>query len=69
VRSPPAEYHRKRSAAVEVPVDGKIDVVLPDGPPELDGAGWKSLLGVMVDAAEAEFGPEWRSVLAERAGP
>ena len=52
----------------EVAAVGQVEVVLPDGPPELDNVGWRSLLGVLVDAAETELGPEWRSRLTENAG-
>jgi len=45
-----------------------LDALVPDRPPELDDVGWRTLLGILVDAAEAEMGPHWRSVLAERAG-
>jgi len=41
-------------------------VVLPDRPPALDDAAWRTLLAVLVDAARAEFGPDWRSTLAAR---
>jgi hypothetical protein len=44
-------------------------VILPDRPPALDDAAWRTLLAVLVDAAKAELGPAWRSVLgASRAG-
>jgi len=42
-----------------------LDALVPDGPPELDDIGWRTLLGVLVDAAEATLGPEWRSRLTE----
>ena len=41
------------------------EVVLPDEPPYLDEPTWRVLLGVLVDAAETELGPEWRARLAD----
>lgn len=46
-----------------------VEVIAPDGPPQLEDAGWRTLLGLLVDVAERELGPEWRERLAEKAEP
>jgi hypothetical protein len=45
-----------------------VEVVVPDDPPQLSPAGWRALLRVLVEAAEEEFGPDWRSEIRDRAG-
>ena len=37
---------------------------VPYEPPDLASAGWRALLDVLVSAAEAEYGPDWRAQLA-----
>lgn len=46
-------------------VGDDLTVVVPDGPPRLGPAGWRALLRVLVDAAEEEWGPDWRARLGE----
>lgn len=41
-------------------------VKVPDGPPVLDGGGFRALLGMLTSAAETELGPDWRETLAAR---
>ncbi len=44
-----------------------VEVLVPADPPALDEAGWRALFDLLTHAAEADLGPEWRSILAERA--
>lgn len=43
----------------------EVGVELPERLPEPSPAGWRALLGVLVDRAESELGPDWRSRLSE----
>jgi len=52
----------------EVAAERRVEVVRPDGLPDLDGTAWRALLRLLVDAAERELGPGWRLVLAQGAG-
>ena len=45
--------------------DAAIVAVLPDGPPVLDGGGFRALLGMLTSAAESALGPEWRERLTD----
>ncbi len=44
------------------------DVVLPDEPPSVTDRGWRVLLAILVESAERELGPDWRSHLAGDGG-
>ena len=42
-----------------------LRVVVPDEPPRLSPTGRRALLRILVDAAEQEWGPDWRARLRE----
>jgi len=41
----------------------RIEVILPDGLATMTETAWRTLLDVLISAAEAKWGPEWRSRL------
>jgi hypothetical protein len=45
-----------------------LAVVVPDHPPRLSPTGWRALLRILVEAAEEQFGPDWRTRVTELAG-
>ena len=47
--------------------DRPVTVLLPDQPPTLAESGWRAILRLLVQSAEEELGPDWRTRIAESA--
>lgn len=46
----------------------RLDVRVPDDPPPLSPAGWRTLLDVLTAEAEERWGPDWRQRLLDESG-
>ena len=59
------ELQKEQTETTPSAAGGGVTITAPDEPPVLGKGAWKVLLTLLVESAEEQFGPGWRTHLNE----